>query len=71
MDEVSEGVYHMGHIVGMDELKTVRPNRLFWLMPKHPFSRGALVPDRPITVQEEDDIERIVNEQAKVLFATA
>src|SRR5713226_993472 len=71
VDCVSEGVYHVGQIVWMNELKTARANRLFGLISKHPFSRGALVTDRTITVQEDDDVERVFNEQAKVLFATA
>src|SRR5439155_16856424 len=71
LDYLSKGIHHDWQIVGVDELKPALANRLFQLISQHPFSRGALVADCAIAIQEDDDVEGVFSEQAKVFFAAA
>src|SRR2546425_6947122 len=70
-DYLSKGIHHGWQIVGVDELKPPLANRLFQLISQQPFSGGALVADCAIAIQEDDDVESVFNEQAKVFFAVA
>ena len=70
-DYLSKGIHQGWQIVGVDELKPALANHVFQLISQHPCSGGALVADCAIAIQEDDDVEGVFSEQAKVFFAAA
>src|SRR5947208_7867632 len=67
----SKGSQHDLQIVGVEELNPALAHGLFQLISQQPFSGGALVADCAIAIQEDDDVESVFNEQAKVFFTVA
>src|SRR3989442_12893587 len=70
-DYLSKDIQQGWQIVGVDERKPALASHVFRLISQHPCSGGALVADCAIVIQEDDDVEGVFSEQAKVFFAVA